>query len=185
MVSRVLNGTAAAVGLILSGPLVLLLALLIRLETPGSGVFAQRRVGRNGQEFTCYKLRTMFVGTPDAATHLADGAAVTRIGSFLRKTKLDELPQLWNVLVGDMNIVGPRPCLPNQTELIAARNRRGVLSMRPGITGLAQIQGIDMSDPEKLASVDEGYLKTRSLWMDARIIWLTVFGSGSGDRIVK
>jgi len=117
-------------------------------------------------------------------THDAKASQVTPIGHFLRKTKLDELPQLWNVLKGDMSLIGPRPCLPSQTELVAERVKRSVLQLRPGITGLAQINDVDMSDPVRLAEVDAEYLKIRSFALDMTILFRTVFGQeGRGDRV--
>jgi lipopolysaccharide/colanic/teichoic acid biosynthesis glycosyltransferase len=117
------------------------------------------------------------------ATHLADPNAVTKLGAVLRKTKLDELPQLWNVLWGDMSLVGPRPCLFNQRELIAERAARKVFDIRPGITGLAQVQGIDMSTPVLLAETDAQLLATLTPSTYMRYIFATIFGAGSGDRL--
>jgi O-antigen biosynthesis protein WbqP len=159
-----------------------LLAVLIRLDSAGPALFAQTRVGKDGMPFTCLKLRTMRSGTPAAPTHEAPAGAVTRIGRFLRVAKLDELPQLWNILRGEMSFVGPRPCLPMQTELIEARRRLGVLALLPGISGISQIRGIDMSNPQLLAETDAAYLRTKSLTEDIRILILTVLGSGRGDR---
>ena len=123
--------------------------------------------------------------TASVATPLADPNAVTGLGQFLRRSKLDELPQLWNVLAGQMSLVGPRPCLPSQTELIEEREYRGVFEYRPGITGLAQVQGIDMSTPQLLAQTDAQMLKALSAGTYFKYILLTVSGRGSGDRIVK
>ncbi len=125
----------------------------------------------------------MRLNTGSVATHLADAAAVTRFGQFLRKFKLDELAQLWNVLKGDVSLVGPRPCLVSQVELIAAREARGVFAVRPGITGLAQVNGIDMSDPERLAEMDSEMIGSLNLRDYFRYLVLTVTGKGSGDRI--
>ena len=127
----------------------------------------------------------MRTGTKSVATHLADASAITKFGSFLRKTKADELPQLWNVLNGDMSLVGPRPCLPNQHKLIAERKLRNVLEFRPGVTGLAQVSGIDMSTPEKLAEVDAEMIKTLNLLFYCKYLLLTILGRGLGDRIKK
>jgi len=121
--------------------------------------------------------------TTSVATHLVDPSAVTRLGRFLRRSKLDELPQLWNVLLGDMSLVGPRPCLPNQKDLINERAARGVFDARPGITGLAQVQGIDMSTPKLLAETDARMLETLNAIAYFRYILQTVAGSGRGDRI--
>ena len=148
-----------------------------------SPLFRQQRVGRHQQPFVLVKFRTMRPDTASVATHLADATAITRFGHFLRRTKLDELPQLWNVLKGDMSLVGPRPCLFNQKELITERAQRGVFNYRPGITGLAQIQGIDMSTPELLAKTDAEMLKRLNLVSYFWFIFLTVFGKGSGDRV--
>lgn len=180
--TRLLDILFASIGLIFGSPLLLLITLIGWFDTH-SPLFRQTRVGRNQQLFTLVKFRTMRVGTASVATHLASSSAITPFGSFLRRTKLDELPQLWNVLWGEMSLVGPRPCLPNQHELIAARESLGVFTVRPGITGLAQVQGIDMSTPEKLAQVDADMLKTLSLNTYFRYILQTVTGKGQGDRI--
>jgi lipopolysaccharide/colanic/teichoic acid biosynthesis glycosyltransferase len=129
------------------------------------------------------KFRTMRPGTAHVATHLASADAVTPYGRFLRRSKLDELPQMWNVLTGDMSLVGPRPCLPSQGELIAARERLGVLEARPGITGLAQVRGIDMSTPQLLAQTDAHMLGALTLGAYFRYLVLTALGRGAGDRI--
>ena len=121
--------------------------------------------------------------TASVATHLADASAVTALGRFLRRTKLDELPQLWNVLTGDMSLVGPRPCLFSQPELIAERQALGVFDVRPGITGLAQIRGIDMSTPKPLAETDAQMIANLGLTQYFRYIVRTIIGQGSGDRI--
>jgi lipopolysaccharide/colanic/teichoic acid biosynthesis glycosyltransferase len=114
---------------------------------------------------------------------LADASAITPLGRFLRRTKLDELPQLWNVLCGDMSLVGPRPCLFNQDTLIAAREARGVYEVRPGVTGLAQVNGIDMSTPELLAETDRKMLDGLTACAYLKYLWMTVLGKGSGDRV--
>lgn len=180
--TRLLDILFASVGLILGSPLLLLLTFLGWFDTR-SPLFRQTRVGRNQETFTLVKFRTMSVGTASVATHLASSSSITPFGSFLRRTKLDELPQLWNVLWGDMSLVGPRPCLPNQHELIAAREALNIFIARPGITGLAQVQGIDMSTPEKLAQVDAQMLQTLTLSDYFRYILQTVTGKGQGDRI--
>lgn len=141
----------------------------------GSPLFFQQRMGRNQRAFTLVKFRTMKVGTLSVATHLAPAASITRLGSFLRKTKLDELPQLWNVLKGDMSLVGPRPNLFNQYELIEQRQLRDVYQGRPGITGLAQVRGIDMSQPEKLAITDANMLANMNVFNYFKYILQTLF----------
>lgn len=156
--------------------------LAIRADSPGGGIFRQVRVGQEGKAFVCYKLRTMYIETKDAPSHETPKSAVTRVGSFLRRYKLDELPQIWNVLSGEMSFVGPRPCLPSQTELIEARRALGVLSLRPGITGIAQVKGIDMSNPDRLAREDARYLTDNGVARDFSLMAATLFGSGRGDR---
>lgn len=148
-----------------------------------SPLFMQLRVGRGQKPFVLVKFRTMKPGTASVATHMVDSSSITAYGRFLRRTKLDELPQLWNVLKGDMSLVGPRPCLFNQEELIAERDRRGVFDARPGVTGLAQIMGIDMSTPELLAETDARMLENLTVAQYFRYILLTAIGRGSGDRV--
>ena len=170
------------VGLIVSFPL-LLTILIVGVFDTGAPLFRQIRVGRYQQEFVLLKFRTMTADTQSVATHLIDSKAVTKTGHFLRRTKLDELPQLWNVLRGDMSLVGPRPCLPNQEELITERAALGVFNTRPGITGLAQISGIDMSTPRLLAETDARMLRDLNLFSYFSYILQTITGSGRGDRI--
>lgn len=180
---RVFDILASAAGLIVFGPVILILTALVRRDSPGPGIFAQERVGRGERTFTCYKLRTMREGTISAASHDTPVSAVTHLGVALRKWKLDELPQLWNVLKGEMSFVGPRPSLPVQADVIAARRARGVFALRPGITGLAQVHEIDMSQPERLAEADARYLATRSFLGDILLIFQTITGKGRGDRV--
>ena len=169
-------------GLILGGPLFLLL-WLVGFFITGSPLFRQERVGRHQKPFILIKFRTMKPGTASVASHLADSASITRWGRFLRRTKFDELPQLWNVFKGEMSLVGPRPCLFNQEELIRERAKRGVFVARPGITGLAQTRGIDMSVPVLLAETDAAMLASLRLPDYFRYIFLTVTGQGRGDRV--
>lgn len=169
-------------GLLFGFPLFLILLIMGWFDT-GSPLFHQVRVGKNQRLFTLVKFRTMKPGTASVATHLADISAITPFGHFLRRTKLDELPQLWNVIKGDMSLVGPRPCLPTQQELIQARAQRGVFTIRPGITGLAQIQNIDMSTPEQLAITDAKMIKILTLPTYFSYIIQTVLGKGSGDKV--
>ncbi|RWO82890.1 hybrid nucleoside-diphosphate sugar epimerase/sugar transferase [Mesorhizobium sp.] len=161
----------------------LIISVLIRIQSEGPAIFAQERVGLHGRSFTCYKFRTMKLGTTQAGTHEVSASSITSLGGVLRRTKLDELPQIWNIIRNETSLVGPRPCLPVQTELIEARKRRGVLNIKPGITGLAQINNIDMSDPEKLASWDQRYVALQALLLDLRIILATAIGKGRGDRV--
>ncbi len=155
--------------------------VLIRLESPGSPIFFQTRVGKNQRRFKLLKLRTMRAGIGDRASHEICPSTITKTGQFLRRTKLDEYPQVWNILIGDMSFVGPRPCLPNQEQLIQKRAELGVFSVLPGVTGLAQLSGVDMSTPEKLAKIDADYIARRSLKGDLRLIVMTARGRGAGD----
>ncbi|HHU93944.1 MAG TPA: sugar transferase [Alcaligenaceae bacterium] len=179
---RFLDFVFALFGLVVGFP-VLLAIYIIGLFDTGSPFFLQERVGRNKKPFTLVKFRTMKVDTASVASHLASTASITKLGAFLRKTKLDELPQLWNVLKGEMSLVGPRPNLYNQEELIAEREILGVYSVRPGITGLAQVKNIDMSTPELLAKTDREMIESLNLGKYFTYIFMTVFGKGSGDAV--
>lgn len=172
----------AGLGLVVGSPLYICLMIGGLFDTR-SPLFRQMRVGRHQKPFVLVKFRTMRPDTISVATHLSDVSAVTRFGRFLRHTKLDELPQLWNVLKGDMSLVGPRPCLFNQEELIHERAVRGVYEALPGITGLAQIKGIDMSTPQLLAETDAKMLENLNLENYFRYIFQTVMGKGAGDRV--
>jgi O-antigen biosynthesis protein WbqP len=186
MAKRALDLVLAVPALLLAAPVIALLVLCVRADSPGPGIFAQMRVGRHGNPFVCRKLRTMRVDTPNVPSHMAGRASMTRLGPILRRTKLDELPQLWNVVVGEMSLVGPRPCLPGQVELIDARRARGVLSARPGITGLAQVRGIDMSQPHILAEIDAEYVRRQTFRLDVAILFRTVFSTASqGDAAAR
>jgi O-antigen biosynthesis protein WbqP len=183
---RAFDVSACALFLLLCWPILLIIIIAIRLQSPGSAIFTQDRVGKDGRPFTCYKLRTMYSGTANVPTHEVQASSVTPLGERLRRFKIDELPQLWNVLAGDMSLVGPRPCLPSQTELVEARRKLGVLEVRPGITGLAQVNGIDMSDANRLAEIDAQYVRTQSLFGDFKLIWATLRGRGVGvDQVVR
>ena len=162
-------------GLVLLLPLALV-ALAVRLSSRGPILYWSDRVGRNNQIFRMPKFRSMHIGTPALATHLLTKpeSYLTPIGSFLRKSSLDELPQLWSILAGDMSLVGPRPALFNQHDLIALRTERGVHTLLPGLTGWAQVNGRDeLSIPEKV-TLDAAYLQRQSMGFDIRILWLTV-----------
>lgn len=182
MLIRLFDFFFSLFGLLFGLP-VLLILLVVGFFDTGSPVFRQERVGRNKKPFTLVKFRTMRKDTASVASHLASASAITPFGHFLRRTKLDELPQLWNVLKGEMSLVGPRPCLFNQEELITEREQRGVLAARPGITGLAQVNEIDMSTPALLAETDARMLQEMNLRHYFRYIGMTVLGKGSGDRI--
>lgn len=180
---RALDICLALAGLLATAPLVLILMIWIKASSPGPALFVQTRVGRGEKHFLCYKLRTMKAGTPSVGSHEMGRSAITPAGHILRRTKLDELPQLWNVLTGEMSLVGPRPCLPNQSALIEARRARAVFDMRPGITGLAQVRGVDMSEPVRLAELDSAWLSQESVGNYLRLILQTIAGSGRGDRV--
>ena len=170
------------VGILFLWPVGVILYIIGLFDT-GKPVFVQERVGKNKKPFNLYKFRTMNVNTKSVATHLSNQSSITKFGGFLRKTKLDELPQLLNVLKGDMSLVGPRPNLYNQTELIEERDKRGVYNVTPGITGLAQINEIDMSTPKKLAEVDAEMIESLTVRDYFRYIFATVGGKGQGDRV--
>jgi O-antigen biosynthesis protein WbqP len=154
---------------------ILAVAIAVRLTSKGPALYWSDRVGRNNAIFKMPKFRSMRLGTPAVATHLlADPKAhLTPIGSFLRKSSLDELPQLWSILVGDMSFVGPRPALFNQDDLIALRTEQGVHKLVPGLTGWAQVNGRDELPIPKKVALDAEYLQKQCLWFDIRILWLT------------
>ena len=179
---RLIDIFLALIGLVFSAPLLLIIMSFGLFDT-GAPVFRQQRVGRHGKIFTLIKFRTMVLNTESIETHLASAKDVTLLGQFLRKNKLDELPQLWNVLKGEMSIVGPRPGLPHQKALIKARCKLNVYSVRPGITGFAQISGIDMSKPELLAELDAEMIAELSVRTYFKYIYYTVIGRGRGDPI--
>lgn len=175
-----------ALALVIPASLIIALAaIFIRMETSGPAIFKQVRVGINGTHFTLFKLRTMHVTTANKASHEIAASSITKVGGVLRKTKIDELPQIWSVLFGDMSFVGPRPCLPQQKELVKLRKERGALSVRPGITGPAQISGVDMSTPDKLSQIDASYAKDHNILSDIKMIVATATGSGRGDAATK
>ena len=155
---------------------IMIVAAAVRLTSPGPALYWSDRVGRHNRIFRMPKFRSMRIGTPAVATHLLrdPDAWLTPIGAFLRKTSLDELPQLWSILAGDMSFVGPRPALFNQDDLVALRTERGVHELVPGLTGWAQVNGRDeLPIPDKVA-LDVEYLRRRSFLFDLRILWLTV-----------
>lgn len=179
---RLIDFLVAFFGLLLLLPVMLLITFIGYFDT-GSPIFVQERVGRYKRPFRLIKFRTMSVETESVASHLANNASITKLGIFLRKTKIDELPQLINVLKGDMSLVGPRPNLFNQEELIVERDAMRVYDALPGITGLAQVQNIDMSTPKLLAKTDREMIDTLTLKLYFKYIMMTVSGSGSGDAI--
>ena len=179
---RLFDFVFALLGLVFGSPIFIFLTLIGLFDT-GSPIFRQIRVGRDKRSFTLVKFRTMKVDTASVASHLASSSSITTFGHFLRRTKLDELPQLWNVLKGEMSLVGPRPGLFNQEELTEARERYGVFNVRPGITGLSQVNEIDMSTPELLAESDAKMIAEMTLSNYFKYIFQTVTGKGAGDRV--
>lgn len=182
--TRVLDVLFSLFGLVLGLPFLVLLTL-VGLFDAGLPIFRQERVGRHQRPFRLVKFRTMKVDTVSVATYLASSASIAPFGHFLRRTKPDESPQLWNVLKGDMSLVGPRPGLFNQHELTHEREKRGVYAVPPGITGLAQVNKIDMSTPALLAETDQKMIQTLTLANYFKCIFQTVSGKGGGDRVVK
>ena len=182
--TRLFDISFSFIGLLLLSPILVILLIIGFFDT-GSPIFQQERVGRGKKPFRLIKFRSMHLNAPSVATHLASASSITPFGSFLRKSKLDELPQLWNVFIGDMSLVGPRPNLFNQTELMEERQKFGVYDVRPGITGLAQVNQIDMSTPRLLAETDAKMIKNYNLIIYLKYIFITVLGKGKGDRIKK
>lgn len=185
MLKRALDIVGAALGLILLSPVFVILAVAVKLESPGPALHWSRRVGRDARIFRMPKFRSMRIDAPDVATHLLPDPDhwITPLGRFLRRSSLDELPQLWSVLIGDMSLVGPRPALFNQDDLVRLRSEAGVYALRPGLTGWAQVNGRDeLPIPEK-ARLDAEYLARRSLLMDLAIIARTAGAAFSGRGV--
>lgn len=172
---RVFDLVLAVLALLIFGLPLLLVALAVRLTSPGPVLYWSERVGRHNELFNMPKFRSMQIGTPAVATHLLQNpdAFLTPIGSFLRKSSLDELPQLWSILKGDMSFVGPRPALFNQDDLIGLRTAAGVHELLPGLTGWAQVNGRDELPIPQKVELDAAYLERRSLVFDVYILWLT------------
>lgn len=183
MSKRIFDVVVSATALIGLSPVFLTIALVVWAASGRNVFFVQTRLGFQEQPFPCFKFRTLRQGAPIAPSHEIDSGWVTPIGRMLRKAKLDELPQFANVLRGDMSLVGPRPCLPVMTDVIAARRRLGVFGVRPGITGIAQLRGIDMSTPERLASADRSYIDRRTFLLDLRILFITVTRGSLPDKL--
>ncbi|WP_284643847.1 sugar transferase [Paenibacillus silviterrae] len=172
---RCLDVTLASIAIIISAPILLIICLVIKFESTGPILFKQRRIGKEGKQFNIYKFRSMKVDTPNLATDKLNNPEtyITKVGKLLRKTSLDELPQLINILKGDMSIVGPRPALYNQYELIATREKYGINKIRPGLTGYAQIMGRDFITDDQKVAYDKYYLDNMSIKFDFKICILT------------
>lgn len=164
---------------------ILLVALAVRYSSPGPALYWSDRVGRNNQIFKMPKFRSMRIDTPAVATHLLDNPSqwLSPIGSFLRKSSLDELPQLWSILKGDMSFVGPRPALFNQHDLIALRTEKGIHELVPGLTGWAQVNGRDEIPIPQKVELDAQYLKRKSFLFDLKILWMTVLKVTAGKGV--
>lgn len=185
MIKRLFDMTAAAGGLLVLWPVLLAIGLAVRLDSPGPAIHWSRRVGRDNSLFAMPKFRTMRTDTPDVATHLLTEPDrwITPLGRWLRRSSLDELPQLWSVLAGQMSLVGPRPALFNQDDLIALRTEAGVHRLRPGVTGWAQINGRDDLPIADKVRLDAEYMGRRSFWFDLRIILVTARGAVAAQGV--
>lgn len=182
---RFFDLTLALLGTTIFMPLIVTIFVITIIFQSGRPLFQQERVGRDKKLFKLFKFRTMKLETRSVGTHEVNPNQVTAWGKILRRTKIDELPQLWNVLKGEMSLVGPRPCLPSQAQLIEQRGKLAVFEVLPGITGLAQIRGIDMSNPDLLAKTDAEMIRTLNLGSYFKYIFLTVCGWGRGDRVIE
>lgn len=178
---------SSLVAIVLFSPILLILAIIVKCTSPGPILFKQRRIGKDNQEFMIYKFRTMRIDTPNVATHLLKNPEqyITSIGKFMRKTSLDELPQLFNILKGEMSVVGPRPALYNQYDLIEMRTNANVHTVRPGLTGLAQVSGRDELENEQKVYFDQQYVQKQSFFFDLGLIILTVVKVFKSEGVVE
>ncbi|MEH6993699.1 sugar transferase [Neobacillus drentensis] len=187
-IKRLIDIVLSLIGLIVLSPIYLILIIAIKLESRGPVLFKQKRVGINKTHFSILKFRTMKIDTPkDTPTHLLENPQqyITNMGKFLRKTSLDELPQIWNIFVGQMSIIGPRPALWNQFDLIAERDKYGANDIQPGLTGWAQINGRDELPIERKAKLDGEYVEKISLWMDVKCFFGTIISVIKSDGVVE
>ena len=187
-VKRCIDITLSLAGLILASWLYLIIIIAIVIDDPGPVFFSQKRVGKNKKIFKLYKFRSMKMTTPhDTPTHMLENPEqyITRVGSFLRKSSLDEIPQLWNILKGDMSVIGPRPALWNQDDLIEERDKYGANDVRPGLSGWAQICGRDELEIEDKARLDGEYIEKMSFLFDCRCFFGTAIGALRGDGVVE
>tara|TARA_Y100000589_G_scaffold131964_1_gene125740 strand:+ start:1592 stop:2173 length:582 start_codon:yes stop_codon:yes gene_type:complete len=179
---RVYDIAFSLLALLLLFPLIIFICLICFLDS-GKPIFIQKRLGLNKKIFYIFKFRTMKLNTPSISTHLINRTSLTKSGRIIRLLKFDELPQLINVLIGDMSLIGPRPCLLNQKKLISQREKYSIFSVKPGITGLAQINGIDMSNPEELVKYEYKMIKNFNQIKYFRFLFFTLYGKGIGDKI--
>ena len=185
-IKRGVDCILSLIGLIILSPILLIIAVIIKMTSPGPVLFRQERMGKDNKHFRIMKFRTMRIDTPkDCPTHMLENPDqyITKIGHILRKTSLDELPQLWNIFVGDMAVIGPRPSLPNQYDLNALRDQNGASKVRPGLTGLAQISGRDELEISVKAALDGEYVKKISFLTDVRLFFATFISVLRSDGV--
>lgn len=184
---RIFDILSSLIAIILFSPILLALAIIVKCTSQGPVLFKQRRIGKDNVEFMIYKFRTMRIDTPNVATHLLKNPEqyITPIGKFMRKTSLDELPQLFNILKGEMSVVGPRPALYNQYDLIEMRTNANVHMVRPGLTGLAQVSGRDELENEQKVHFDQQYVQKQSFFFDLKLIFLTVVKVFKSEGVVE
>lgn len=188
VLKRIIDLILSGIALVVLSPIFLILAILIRKESEGPILFKQKRVGIHKSHFNILKFRTMRIDTPkDSPTHLLENPDqfITKIGKFLRKSSLDELPQIWNIFRGEMSIIGPRPALWNQYDLIEERDKYGANDVPPGLTGWAQINGRDELPIDVKARLDGEYVEKKSLWMDMKCFFLTILSVAKSDGVVE
>lgn len=178
---------SSLIAIVLFSPILLILAIIVKFTSPGPILFKQRRIGKDNEQFMIYKFRTMRIDTPNIATHLLKNPEqyITAVGKFMRKTSLDELPQLFNILKGEMSVVGPRPALYNQYDLIEMRTKANVHTVRPGLTGLAQVSGRDELENEQKVYFDQQYVQKQSFFFDLKLIILTVVKVFKSEGVVE
>ncbi|WP_073337596.1 sugar transferase [Clostridium grantii] len=187
-IKRVIDIVLSLMGIIILSPFILIIAIIIKTDSPGPILFKQNRIGRDKKEFSILKFRTMRTDTPsDMPTHMLQNpdAFITKIGKFLRKSSLDELPQIWNIFIGEMSIVGPRPALWNQYDLRDERDKYGANDILPGLTGWAQINGRDELPIDVKAELDGVYVEKMSFVMDVKIFFGTIFSVFKSDGVVE
>lgn len=185
-IKRGIDCILSLIGLTILSPILLIIAVIIKMTSPGPVLFRQERMGKDNKHFRIMKFRTMRIDTPkDCPTHMLENPDqyITKIGHILRKTSLDELPQLWNIFVGDMAVIGPRPSLPNQYDLNALRDQNGASKVRPGLTGLAQISGRDELEISVKAALDGEYVKKISFLTDVRLFFATFISVLRSDGV--